>query len=112
MTSGLTPRMAQCVAAIRKLSADGVAPSITELQAELRVTNRGQVHALLCDLKDRGAIDWTPKARRSLRIIERPSIADLAKLDDGLLRDVRRDIDDLLYRRSVARLTAGEGRAA
>lgn len=106
MTPGLTPRMAQCLQAIRRLSERGYAPSISELQVELGDGARGALHAMLCDLRDRGAIDWTPKARRSLRIIERPSVADLERLSDSDLRAVMNDAIDILNRRCDA-----EGRA-
>lgn len=105
MTSGLTPRMAECLAAIRRLTKDGVSPSISELQAELGDAARGSLHATLCELKDRGAIDWTPKARRSLVIIERPSREALAKLDEETLMAVAHDIMDIVHRKRVARLT-------
>lgn len=106
MTPALTPRMAECLAAIRRLSVDGVAPSISELQTALGM-GRAQVHDTLSELKDRGAITWTPRARRSLRIIERPSRADLALLSDGDLRAVMNDAIDLLNRRDDARAVEG-----
>jgi SOS-response transcriptional repressor LexA len=67
---GLTKRQAECLQAIADLTRDGVAPSISELQARLGLASKSQVHECLKALRDRAAIDWLPGTARSIYIVE------------------------------------------
>lgn len=97
MTSGLTPRMAECLQAIRDLTKDGVSPTISELQVKLHEPNRSSLHRVLCQLQERGFIDWIRRKSRSIRIINaRPSRADLTRLSDDDLRALMDDIEAIV----------------
>lgn len=58
-------------------------PSLSELAGELELASRSRVHALLCQLRERGYIAWLPHRRRSLVVLrpialpEEPEIAGL-----------------------------------
>ncbi len=76
-----TPPMARCLTAIRKLTIDGVPPSIAELRAELGYASKGTVCTLLQEMKARGLVDFERGRSRTLRIPEAlitPSVAQAA----------------------------------
>jgi len=100
MTSGLTPRMAQCLQAIRDLTKDGVSPTVREIMEHTGVASPRNVHDTLVLLKERGVIDWMRRRSRSIRIVERPSRAELARLSSEDLRAVGQDALAILRQRA------------
>lgn len=67
---GMTPQMAACVAAIRKLTADGVPPSYDAIRVEMGLRSKSNVHRLLTCLKERGIVDWRDGQAHSLSLVE------------------------------------------
>ena len=55
-----TPQMAETLAAIRKLTVDGVPPSVEKLALACGRRSRGSFHAHLKLMRERGLIVWTP----------------------------------------------------
>jgi SOS-response transcriptional repressor LexA len=98
-----TRRQNQALEAIRKLTIEGVPPSIAELAGELGYAHRAAVHGLLCELRDRGLITWVPKAARSIRIVE-PALRreDLERYDDEALRRIASWAHAILAQRGAA----------
>lgn len=68
--SGLTHAQAACLAAIRRLTLEGVSPSLEELRQALRFSSKGQVHRVLTELLERGRVTWIQGRARSIVIIE------------------------------------------
>lgn len=98
--TGLTPRMVQCLDAIRELTLDGVPPTVRELANHLGIASSSQVQELLCALRDRRVIGWTPRRARSLYIIEdQVSPAVLNALSDEALRRAAAHIAGILASR-------------
>lgn len=52
--------MAETLAAIRKLTVDGVPPSVEKLALACGRRSRGSFHAHLKLMRERGLIVWTP----------------------------------------------------
>ena len=68
---GLTPRQTACLNAIRNLSAaQGVMPSLSELQRSLGVRSRSSVRNLVLQLESRGAIERVSRRARAIRLVE------------------------------------------
>ncbi len=67
--TGLSPRQADCLQAIRDLTFDGVPPTVAELSAHLGLNVSG-AHRLLSALRLRGKVDWRKGEARSLYIVE------------------------------------------
>lgn len=105
MTAGLTPRMAECLAAIRKLTVDGVPPTYAQIGEAIGLRSKSGVNRLLDGMRARGMVDFGHRAR-SIRIIERPSRQDLARLSHDDLRAVMNDAIDILNRRDDAAVQA------
>lgn len=101
MSTGLTPRMAQCLAVIRDLTVDGVPPSYTQIQIALGLASKSGVHSLLSQLRERGKLDWDHARPRSIRLVE-DDWARLDRLSDTDLRTLRVRIDVLLDERTAA----------
>jgi SOS-response transcriptional repressor LexA len=83
--TGLTQAQANCLAALKKLTVDGVPPSYEELQAELGLRNRSNVARLMVALRDRGLITFGHRAR-SVQVIEDINPAQLNAMGDAALR--------------------------
>ena len=66
----MTPSQAQCLAAIRRLTVDGVPPTWDDLRVDLGLASKSGVHHLLVGLRDRGLIAWTGRVGHSLVILE------------------------------------------
>lgn len=85
--NGLTPQMAACVAAIRKLTAEGVPPSYDELAAEMGLAAKSNIHRIVRSLHKRGLLEFDPGHQRSLRLVEEDlSPARLERLSSEQLR--------------------------
>jgi hypothetical protein len=67
---GLTGPQRRMKDTIRRLTVDGVPPTISELAAALGKPGRGWVHDLVMQLIERGHAEHLPHKRRSLRLIE------------------------------------------
>lgn len=85
-----TREHAKALDAIRDLSRGGVAPSYAELGAALGLKSRGNVHALLHRMRERGLVEFEEGRARSIRIIgeleglQSRSTADLVALRDRI----------------------------
>ena len=121
---GLTTAQADCLRAIRDLTFDGVPPTLEELRVHLGLSSKGGVHALLVELRDRGAVQWRPRSPRSLVVTEdQVSAAALLGLPSDTLRITAARIAGILAQRDGSKPTAeafhriadklpGEGRRA
>jgi SOS-response transcriptional repressor LexA len=78
--TGLTPLQDR---AVRFIASRDVCPSFEEIKVELGLASKGNVHALIGQLVDRGYVRRLPHRARSLEVISRvPTPADLARLSD------------------------------
>lgn len=68
--NGLTQRQADCLAAIGRLTVDGVPPSFNELADDLGLKSKSGIHRLLSGLQARGRLTWRPHAARSIYLLE------------------------------------------
>lgn len=76
----LTQLQHDALAVIQELvDFEGRPPTIETLREELGLGTRSQVHQLLVRLKERGFIDWTPGAARSVRLLRRIPMPDFAR---------------------------------
>jgi SOS-response transcriptional repressor LexA len=67
----LTPRQAECLAAIRAHIAEcGRSPTVGELGARLGLVSHSAAHRLLVALRARGAIRWRAGVPRSITLAE------------------------------------------
>jgi SOS-response transcriptional repressor LexA len=86
----MTPIQHKTLEAIRRLSADGVSPSLTEIAAAVGVSSRGRVHAILSRLRDQGIVDWWPGRQRSITIVsEGPTKDQMSRWSSAELSRVR-----------------------
>lgn len=83
LTSGLTPLQARCLDAIRRLTVDGVPPTVAEIQADLGTVSRGTTHNILVRLRERGMVTWLPRQSRSIQIVD--ATPDLEAMSSGQL---------------------------
>lgn len=97
-TIPMTPGMAECLDAIRRLTKNDVPPSYDELCAELRVS-RNPLHAMLTRMKERGLVTWEPAQARTLRIVCKPD--DYDNLPTDTLLRMKRRIDAVLCNRAA-----------
>ncbi len=105
---GLTPRMENCLDAIRSLSEAGVSPTVAEIRDYLGASSKGGVHDALLRLKSRGIIDWKPRQARSIYVVEdKVAPRVLAKLSDDALRSTIAHAAGILAQRVSARATQG-----
>jgi SOS-response transcriptional repressor LexA len=65
---GLTPQQGRCLDAIRRHAEAEHSPSVRELMVEMGVRSSGRVQEVLCALRERGYIEWTPSKARSIRL--------------------------------------------
>jgi SOS-response transcriptional repressor LexA len=75
MISGLTEQQARVVEAIRRLTVDGVAPSYSELCADLDIPSKGNLQQILARLRERGVVEWMHGRARSLRLVGNRDLA-------------------------------------
>lgn len=99
----MTPQAADTLAAIRRLSHDGVGPTITELQAALGRSGRGTLHTRLRVMRADGLIAWEPRRPRSIVILaDQISDAVLTKLSTKALKDLAHRVYEALADRELA----------
>lgn len=65
----MTPKMRECLDAIKRLTVDGVPPSYKMLGEALNIPSQNSVHRLVHELKDRGYITLKPGCARSLAVV-------------------------------------------
>ena len=94
-----TPQMAEILAVIERLTADGVPPSWSEIGREINLAP-SNVHGILLRMKERGLVDWSPRRARSLRVID-PAVDYSALPTETLLR-IHRRVAAVLANRSAA----------
>lgn len=95
-----TPQMAETLVAIRRLTVDGVPPSLDELARELGRVSRGSLHSLLASMRDRGLIRWADRRARSLQIVDPDP--DYETLPTEMLMRIHRRIEAVLANRGTA----------
>lgn len=103
---GLTPRQAEVLAVIKKLSRNSLSPSIQEIADALGIRSKSSVHNSVMKLIERGHLQHLPNRSRSLLVVEMGGSGDrqglLAQIArrKGLTRDqlVRQAIDEFLER--------------
>lgn len=106
MSAPVTPRMSQCMGAIRRLTVNGVAPSYDELQADMGLASKSNVHRILTSLRARGLVEWEPCAGRSLRVVEEDlTPARLERMSNEQLRQGAALIAGILAHREGRNLT-------
>jgi SOS-response transcriptional repressor LexA len=67
---GVTPRMRDCLDAIREhIAANRCSPSFRELANRLNLKSKGRIHYLLTALQDRGRLTFQPTMQRSIALI-------------------------------------------
>jgi SOS-response transcriptional repressor LexA len=100
MASGLTPRMALCLKAIRELTVDGVPPSYDQLAFEMGLTAKSGVHRVVHKLVERGFIAFDSGRYRSMRIVDDgPKREDLDRLSTRTLLKVKFEVEGLICER-------------
>lgn len=89
--TGLTPMQSKALAFIRDFIAEkGWSPSFDEIGAALDIKSKSGIHRIVTGLRDRSAIMFTPKCRRSICVLEPARVAtDLGFLDPHLETWVR-----------------------
>lgn len=94
---GSTRLQGRALAAIQRLTVDGVAPSYAELADELNMVV-SSVHRVLHSLRERGLIEMMPNRARTVRVIG--AMEGLEQQSDEDLRALRRNIDLILMGRA------------
>lgn len=94
-----TQRQAEMLAAIRRLTVDGVPPSLEALGSAVGLQSRGNVHGLLARMRARGLVAWEPGRARTIRIVE-DTWSGLDRLSTAELTALRIRIDVLLTERA------------
>lgn len=67
----LTPRQRDALAALERLTTDGVAPSYEELGDAIGLPNKSGVHRLVTGLEARGYLRRMPHLRRTLELTDK-----------------------------------------
>lgn len=109
----MTREQAATLAAIRKLTVDGVSPSYVEIALELGLSPKSKdvVRRRLLRLRGLGLVTFEPHLARSIRLVgdNAPyTAAALCKLDSGALRELISTASGILWR-APDRLERGEG---
>lgn len=98
MISGaVTPRMAECLDAVRRLTVCDVPPTLEEIRTEMGLCSRGNVHHLLTRLEERGLLTRDPRIPRSIRLVLQPN--DFRGMPTERLLAMWNDIQAELIRR-------------
>ena len=64
----MTRRQAECLAAIKRLTANGIPPSYEQIMREMGLTSKSPVHRLVHALKERGVLAVTPNRARTIAV--------------------------------------------
>lgn len=100
---GLTAAQARCLEAIRRLTVNGVPPSLEELRLDLGLATVSGVHRFLRLLRERGVVDWSPMRARTLHIVaDAVSEAALDRLSDAELKNVAITAWSICLHRGIA----------
>lgn len=112
MTAGVTLQQARCLEAIKAYIAEhGCSPTFAEIGAALGMSAhcKGNVHALVHALADRGLISLGPARRsRSITVIEGPTREAMLAWSPEEFERVAADMCSIIYQRQ---LEAGSKRA-
>lgn len=106
----MTPKQAECLAAIERLTTpEGVSPSYEQIAAELGLASKGAVHARIEGLLAHGYLVRPAGRYRGLRVAHKPSptpysVAALDRLTTGQLMLVQDCVADLLTSRRAQAL--------
>ena len=121
MTAGVTLQQARCLEAIKAYIAEhGCSPTFSEIGAALGMSThcKGNVHALVHALAERGLISLGPARRsRSIRLIEGPTLEQMLEWpreeQNRVLEDLLAIHRARLSAKAIARADAilAEGRA-
>ena len=66
----MTPKQSACLNAIRRLTKEGVSPSLEKLRVELGLASKATVHRLLVELEDGGHIRRIPRTTRQIEVLD------------------------------------------
>ncbi|HEX8414748.1 MAG TPA: MarR family transcriptional regulator [Sphingomicrobium sp.] len=105
--SGLTVLQAELLSYLRHRDAAGNTPTFNEIQTELGMTSRGNVHRLLGVLEDRGYIRRQPNRARAIMVFDVAEPAAAMATDSELRRVPLAAILRELTRRGLHVSTAG-----
>lgn len=88
MSAGLTPRQAECLAVIKRLTTpEGVSPSYEQIAAAMGKRSRASAHRVIHLLIERGRLRVKPHHARSIEIVESTHEVD------GALQSLRAILD-------------------
>lgn len=103
----MTPRMQQAMAAIRRLTVNGVPPTYDELAADMGFKNRSAAFRIVKFLQERGLVTTHGGGtKRSIRLVEGPPLAEMEAWSDDEIARVQADLVGIVRRRQVARILA------
>lgn len=97
----MTPRMRECLDAIRRLTVDGVPPSYEELAAELGIASKSNVTRLIHQLRRDGFVTFNAHRARSVEIVGDADHLDTLSTD--ALIAIERRIRTILLNRTQGR---------
>ncbi|MDO8800066.1 hypothetical protein [Phenylobacterium sp.] len=100
MTIPPTPQMAETLAAIRRLTVDGVPPSMQSLAEACGYRSRGSFHQTLERMRSRGLITWERGKAHSLQIVD--AEPDYEAMPTESLMRIHRRIEAVLANRGAA----------
>lgn len=97
MRPGLTPKMAECLEVVARLTVDNVPPTYDQIAQAMNISSKSGVLRMLTELKERGYVDWHPDRWRSLYIVganaDAYTPAALHALTDAQLRDLANRVE-------------------
>lgn len=106
---GLTPKQAQCLDAIKRLTENGVPPTYETLKDAMGIASKGGIHRMVCGLEERGYITRIPNKHNSIKVINPQASshggelpASYANWSTAMLRTAYREIEAELVRRAVS----------
>lgn len=93
---GLTPRQAEVLATVKKLSRDGVSPTIRDIAAAMGTRSVSSIHHAMVKLAERGHLKHLPRRSRSFAVVEMGAAGDAEGLLMQLARRRRMTRDQLV----------------
>lgn len=106
---GLTPKQAECLDVIKRLTKGGVSPTYAQLMSELGLSSKQGVHRLIVALEERGYISRIPYRRQSISVIRSKASphggdmpASYTNWSTEMLRTAYREIEAEMVRRAVS----------
>lgn len=101
----MTPKQAECLDAIRRLTTpEGVAPSFEELREALGYASTSRIYHLARSLREQGLVTFKDHRARTIKVVEPPRDFGLPlhTLSTSDLLKVQKKVADLLNARREA----------